>query len=457
MIKRPKKCLHCNKDYVTPRHPQKYCSKTCSVAANRAKRPKAKPTHEKRKERMIDNAFFDYIVRECKRAGTVEILTDYDLAKGQKIFERKNKLRSWDSEKRRHIYHICHISPVKGNGTIGLLHHDNLFIGRSLHNQRNSNGENENAAIGKSIPTDGLRKEWKVNKKTPKKKVLKKIEDFLGDKLDEFAKNHKIDTDKHLLLARRVHKSGKYPFTKPELEAMDSADLRDMEAAIKGKEAYEIPYKPPARSLLVYYLECERHKENNPICAMLLPYLRVACVVMVQQGHTGFESLIPYQALRYLPQIIVASDLSKFRDWSSLTAFDVLQGKKVTESDVRSLFDRDLVVLEDIPDTSLAPTLKLEVQEAVRQLRADLVTTGLCVPHVVCNQVTRHSSEPSATRHTATIQMTKTVNNKEKSAWHYQVLSNDSKTTSRRKKLKDCWIEMDKHSQQEPMLYMMAS
>jgi len=287
--------------------------------------------------------------------------------------------------------------------------------------------------------------------------VIKKIKNFLGDKLDEFAKNHKIDTDKHLLLARRVHKSGKYPFSKPELEAMDSDDLRDMEAAIKGKEAYEIPYKPPARSLLVYYLECERHKEKNPTCAMLLPYLRVACVVMAQQEHKGFESLIPHQALRYLPQIIVASDLSKFRDWSSLTAFDVLQGKQITESDVRSLFDRYLVVLEDIPDISPASTLKPEVQEAVRQLRADLITIGLCTPYVVCNQVTRHSSESTATRHTATIQMTKTANSKEKSAWHYQELSNDSKTTSRRKKLKDCWIEMDKHSQHGPMLYMMAS
>ena len=230
-----------------------------------------------------------------------------------------------------------------------------------------------------------------------------------------------------------------------------------MEAAIKGKEAYEIPIKPPARSALVYLRECEQRKDTSPDCEMLLPFLRVACLVLAQQGQSGFESLIPYQALRYLPQIIVASDLSNFRDWSSLTAFDVLQGKRVSDSELRSLFDRDLVVLEDMPDTSPAPTLKPEAREAVRQLRADLVTTVLCTPHIVCNQVTRHSSEPTATRHTATIQMTKTVNSKERSAWHYQVLSNDSETISRRKKLKDYWIVTDNLSQHEPMQYSIAS
>jgi hypothetical protein len=110
------------------------------------------------------------LVRECRRAGTVQILAGHTF---ESFIETMKLVRGRPKGDVR----LCHIAPVKGKNVIGLLHCKNLFYGGAYQNNRFGK---KYMAGGKLINHKDLKDKWKVDKEAPANEVLLEIEAFLG-------------------------------------------------------------------------------------------------------------------------------------------------------------------------------------------------------------------------------------------------------------------------------------
>lgn len=204
-----KTCLNCNTSFIPTRSDAKYCSESCRTAYNnqrknadrkqqtketklrnaerKAEESSRKKEDRERKRRLNrENKFngstlANYLVNECRRAGTTQILEGIDLEdlKLLKDLAAKRTIYNGNDSKSYCLSHIYPVSNQKSN-RIGLLHPDNLVIAPSKYNQRRGNKLPETATDGKSIPISYLRKACNVDKTTPVDKIVLMIKQVIG-------------------------------------------------------------------------------------------------------------------------------------------------------------------------------------------------------------------------------------------------------------------------------------
>jgi predicted RNA-binding protein (virulence factor B family) len=88
-----------------------YCSKKCRASEHRKKKSQITRIQQRRAN-MRQNEEVLRLVRECKRAGTVQILAGHNL---ESFIETMKLVR----ERPKGDVRLCHIAPVKGDGFIG--------------------------------------------------------------------------------------------------------------------------------------------------------------------------------------------------------------------------------------------------------------------------------------------------------------------------------------------------
>ena len=345
-IVRERKCLRCNKQFVTTQYNAKYCSTSCKSKTETVRKA---TTAEKRIARIHTSDAWRWIARECRRAGTVEVLQGVDLVELFSLYNRRYKCYGYDSKKKTSKYHLCHISPVKGADSIGLLHHANLFIGTSLANQKFTNKHYANAGL--SIKRSSLKKKWLVADKITDAQVFTKIKSYLGEKLIEYAKHNKIDRATRLTLALRVSKHESNTLSLEQLEKLSTASLRDLEADLKGKLVYQIDLKAK-RSLDVYKQELDRFalcsdgasKEGYQFVSSVCVVLAQALVVSrYGKGLDNITATYDRCYLEYSPLAIKQGvDISKLRDFVTFTAFETLSGAEVNKEIISSTLNKYL-------------------------------------------------------------------------------------------------------------------
>ena len=108
-----------------------YCSQECRKAAYRKKKSKFTRAQQRRSN-MRQNEEVLRLVRECRRAGTVQVLTGHSLVS---FIDTMRLVR----ERPKGDVRLCHIAPVKGKDSIGLFHCANLFYGGRYQNARFGN------------------------------------------------------------------------------------------------------------------------------------------------------------------------------------------------------------------------------------------------------------------------------------------------------------------------------
>jgi hypothetical protein len=159
---------------------KKYCSTNCRKIASR-KKLSTESRIKKGKSLLVQVPHIIYLIKECRRAGTVQALSNHTLesfTETMDLFQNKPKL---DME-------ICHIAPVQGKNSIGLLHYKNLFYGGSYQNR--SFGNNYLSG-GLKIKRSHLVKKWAINENMDNNTILKKVEAFLGDIITSYIEiNH---------------------------------------------------------------------------------------------------------------------------------------------------------------------------------------------------------------------------------------------------------------------------
>lgn len=298
-------CCQCSAEYPAKRFTEKsqrYCNSVCRKKAHRARQPSKKV--ENRFAKLAKNTFWRWVIRECREAGTVQVLTGHTSATLlvlHLLSDAMYKCYGWSSDQKTNLFNICHIQPRKGgNGYIGLLHPANLFIGCSRMNRTQSN-KPVPADAGLRIPVSTLKRKWAVEQGATNAAIAKMIRAFLGKELDDYLdQTSSIDLDKRHTLARRIYnrqqkgtaiRSLDRQWTLSELESRDIEveELEQMDARQRGKTTVsKFQSEVYARAILCIYAdELERVASNatgrhQGNCQVMLRLVRVLGMYLAQ-------------------------------------------------------------------------------------------------------------------------------------------------------------------------------
>ncbi|WP_339528555.1 hypothetical protein [Pseudomonas mucidolens] len=172
---------------------QKYCSAKCRKIDNRKKKSRQTRLDQKRSN-LRQNDEMLYLVRQCRNAGTVQILQGHTL---DSFIKTMNLVRNRPAGK----VHLCHIAPVKGEGFIGLFHYLNLFYGGA---HQNFKFRNAYIAGGLLIESEKLLDEWSVDEVMSNNDILIKIEEYLGDIISEYIQCSPVRKSKKVQVALKI-------------------------------------------------------------------------------------------------------------------------------------------------------------------------------------------------------------------------------------------------------------
>lgn len=188
----PKLCPVCEIE-IKPRPNQKYCSERHRKEAHSKQKSKQTRT-EKKRSNLIQNDEFIYVIKQCRQAKTIQILTGHTLKSFTKTIEFIKNKEVGDVSR-------CHIAPIKGPGFTGLLHHKNLFYGGTHQNELFGN---DYLAGGKYIKNKNLTEEWSVNDEMSNNDILVKIEEFLGDIIEKYIENNSVFKSKKIRIIEKI-------------------------------------------------------------------------------------------------------------------------------------------------------------------------------------------------------------------------------------------------------------
>lgn len=315
---------------------KKYCSTNCRKIASR-KKLSTEARIKKGKSLLVQVPHIEYLIKECRRAGTVQILSNHNLESFTTTMDFIRNRPKGDIE-------ICHIAPAKGKNSIGLLHYKNLFYGGSYQNR--SFGNNYLSG-GLKIKRSHLFEKWAVYEEMNNNTILKKVELFLGDFVASY-----IDIED-------LRKSKK---RRPIEEILKIDPERDMTALRWQKKEYldnlllELSQKrifessPSSESKYIIYVdELTRFISYNGERAQTLRKLRTLMIA----GYVALKKVKKsktYNAMFYecygsliKPKYMHASlkkpkSWSKFKDFIYEAAFMALQGGYIDIKSFRKEF-----------------------------------------------------------------------------------------------------------------------
>lgn len=248
-------CSHCGNMFQRRPGGRNTCSNSCRQAALRSQKSPQLTAKEKkverRKARLLENAFGKWFIGQAERAGTVQTYHGIDAAGLHLLNYQHNyckKRYGWVGKgSGKDVFHQCHVQALKGrDGSTGLTTSLNLFTGIAELNQQQGNKPVSSWA-GNSLPKSARKRKWDVTEDMTRGEVLQKIADFLGPELDVFLDELEKMPQRtvQLRLAKTVFKRQGNDLYEPldqrytlaELESVTLDDLQIMDAIQTGRES----------------------------------------------------------------------------------------------------------------------------------------------------------------------------------------------------------------------------
>jgi hypothetical protein len=324
------KTLYLAKRYIDPT--RRYCNKACKQQAHRDKQvsTKAKKKADRIEDQLVrwyKSTHGKWIIRTCRDVGTLGILlghTTSSLFDLKDFSDRYYKCYGYDADEKKSIYNRCHVQASKGrDGSVGLLHPSNLFIGAQELNKRYSN-KLVSLDAGQKLPATRLKRSWKVERSETDEAIARRIAKFLGREFTEYlSQSAAIVMNEVNTLAKRIHdrqdqgtaaQALDRSYTREVLERCSLEELRQMDAHQRGGRVSTFkPENYTRAALCVYADELERIANVSPSerqrnnCRFMLNLIRVLGMFVAQmqipQGveHSSFLSLryLKWQPLEY--------------------------------------------------------------------------------------------------------------------------------------------------------------
>lgn len=276
------------------------------------------------------------LVKECKRAGTVQILHGHD---GISFIVTMALLRA----RPRLEVNLCHIYPVKGKNRIGLLHYKNLFYGGAYQNKKLGNAH---LGYGLSICKEELLEVWKVGPGDSVNDILVKVEEYLGPVIEDYLKVSSVRKSKKVQLANKI--VGLDCTEKFEELVLSSYNILAYKwkllsgqgvftASERKSESKYLNYVDEISRFIAY--KCKRQSQLRAIRELLL--IGYVALSKVPRSQTHNAEMIPkycgllvnYQDARLRSK----SDWSQFKDFMYDIAFRSLQGETFSIKSLRNM------------------------------------------------------------------------------------------------------------------------
>jgi len=303
---------------------QKYCSTRCRKVA--FSRKKARHTRiEQRKANLIQNDEALYLIGQCRRAGTVQILSGHTLTSFTKTMSLIKNREKGGVER-------CHIAPVNGVNSIGLLHYKNLFYG-GIHQNRLFG--NNYYSGGLSINRENLRKKWRVSSQMSNNDVLVMIEKFLGGIVERYIENNSVLKSKKIRIIDKILMADPSE-SKEHLINKSCKYLNDLFYRLSRGDSF-LRHHGVESKYLAYLNEISRFRSYGGKRKPLLTKLRRIMIIgyMALERVAASETYNKYFYVEYEPLInpkyaqamlIQPGTWMVFKDLIYNAAFTVLQG-----------------------------------------------------------------------------------------------------------------------------------
>lgn len=261
-------CKHCVGQFQPIRTGHLFCSDTCRKLSHKAKeRTKTQAKKNKKQgeklKKLSSSAFGLYLVKELRRAKTVEILQGHDsesLDALAKLRRRCTASGGYEDGEATGYYELSHIYPVSCKNRLGLLHTSNLAITPATFNRKHGTKLPVEGYIGFSIPREGLSKQWRIADPLNSLEVLKLARKYIGEEFDVWLKRHLISQTQRSALLKKLKEAG---YDSEILKIMSLKELKSI------AEEEEIPYfiitKEPEEEWLVAREEMKRLNIDNSV------------------------------------------------------------------------------------------------------------------------------------------------------------------------------------------------
>lgn len=347
-------CEHCREliERGSPQyHKKRFCKTSCRQMAHRKKKGlslRQKKILKKRLKNLSVNKEWIYISQQCKRAGSVQIMSNHTVASLKQLI---GIIRNKPKRRMDRSMDICHVYPVKGNERMGLLHPLNLVYGDSDQNKKNGNKSFGDA--GYSIDRVDLKNKWRVTDSMKDKAILLLLEKFLGGVLTEYVRKYPVKISDRIKLIDKIiklDKGGKY--TRDNLSEMPSIGLHSIHAELHGVALTGFYFPPKKnRSRVLIYLEdlcrvardADGYRATN--CKFMYSIFLAGAAALSKAAYQP-ELLDIYkahdkEARRYKRRILRnVSEYSKFKAFLMFQASDCLVGKEIDKGMLKGTLNK---------------------------------------------------------------------------------------------------------------------
>lgn len=183
-----KQCRHCGKDF-RGRANKQFCSDKCATNARVSRHRKKKTDSQvrryvKKADKFLQTGFALWLLKELKRAGTVQILEDHTAETLHELHRLKrqcSRFSGYSGGKPTGSYQMSHIWSVKAtDGKLGLLHPSNIVIATKEFNLGHGAKQPSRLNVGRYLPTAALLEKHKLRETETAAQVFKKVERLLG-------------------------------------------------------------------------------------------------------------------------------------------------------------------------------------------------------------------------------------------------------------------------------------
>jgi hypothetical protein len=213
-----KTCKHCDSHFETKYKSKQYCTDKCQNDAKCARYYKSKKTTQVKKyttkrEKLVATGFGRWLLKECQRAGTVQVLQGHtveSLYALYELFKRRSKASGYEGGKPTGAYELSHIWPVRGNQhKIGLLHPQNLVLAPARPNRLHGSKcpTDGFVGIGRYLPTDALLSRYSVSKENSLVQVERQVFQLLGATWQQFVATLVIQQGQQEQLRKKLEKT----------------------------------------------------------------------------------------------------------------------------------------------------------------------------------------------------------------------------------------------------------
>lgn len=263
---RKRTCKHCVELFQPVRKGHIFCSETCRKLSFKAKNRAKSQAQLKRRvsekiKKLANSTFGLYLVKEIRRAGTVQILHGHNAGSLNQLVKLRRRCTAsggYEGGESLGFFELSHIYPVKGKGKIGLLNTKNLVIAPYQFNRKHASKIPVEGYLGSSINSDELLDTWKVTQKNTSLEILKLSRRYLGEEFDIWLKSHLLSITQKQLLIKKLEAVGY------NSSLLKSLRLKDLKALAEEKEIHYFSINiTPDDTVNVIYQELRRLELNN--------------------------------------------------------------------------------------------------------------------------------------------------------------------------------------------------